>query len=324
MGMDSPASPDTPVSPGSPDPRASPDTPDLGRGVLHPARAAELITVDRLAPDPAVAVFVEYYWLVRWDLHGLPPYEQKVLAHPNVHLVFEAQGARVYGVDRSLFVRRLEGAGHVLGARFRAGAFRALAGHPVSGLADRSVPAAEYFGPGADRFNAEVLGAPGDPAALADAFLRPRLPAPDPVAAEVAAVVDRITRMPDLRRVDELAAELGLTVRRLQRLFAEYVGASPKWVLRRARLHEAAERAGTDGGLDLAALAAELGYADQAHLTRDFTAAVGVSPARYAGSRRTPATPPGSAAARPARSWPRCTRSPGTTAGRPPGTPGAP
>ncbi|MET8545683.1 DUF6597 domain-containing transcriptional factor [Kitasatospora sp. NPDC004799] len=259
--------------------------PDLGRGVLHPARAAELITVDRLAPDPEVARFVEYYWLVRWDLRGRPPYEQKVLAHPNVHLVFEAPRARVYGVDRSLFVRRLEGAGHVLGVRFRPGAFRPFAGHPVSGLADRSVPAAEYFGPEADRVNAEILRAPGSSAALADALLRPRLPAPDPLAAEAAAAVDRITGRPDLCRVDELAAELGLTVRRLQRLFAEYVGASPKWVLRRARLHEAAERAGTDGGLDLAALAAELGYADQAHLTRDFTAAVGVPPARYAGAR---------------------------------------
>ncbi|MFE4976330.1 DUF6597 domain-containing transcriptional factor [Kitasatospora sp. NPDC056651] len=253
----------------------------LGRGVLHQARAAGLISVERLVPDPVVARFVEYYWLVRWDLDGHAPYEQKVLAHPNVHLVFEAPRPRVYGVDRSLFVRRLEGAGHVLGVRFRPGAFRPVAGHPVGELADRSVPAAEYFGSGADRLNAELLDGEPD-AALADAFLRAGLPAPDPVAVEVAAVVDRITGTPDLCRVDDLAAELGLTVRRLQRLFAEYVGASPKWVLRRARLHEAAERARAGGELDLAALAAELGYSDQAHLTRDFTAAVGVSPARYA------------------------------------------
>ncbi|MQS12818.1 AraC family transcriptional regulator [Streptomyces kaniharaensis] len=259
------------------------DSPGLGRGVLHPARAAEAISVDRLAPDPEVARFVEFYWLVRWDRRGLPPYEQKVLAHPNVHLVFEAPRARVYGVDRSLFVRRLEGAGHVLGVKFRPGAFRPLAGRPVVALADRSVPAAEFFGPETDRLNEEILGAPENPAALADAFLRPRLPAPDPVAEEVAAVVDRITGSPDLRRVDDLAREFGVTLRRLQRLFAEYVGASPKWVLRRARLHEAAERADAGSEVDLAALAADLGYADQAHFTRDFTAAVGTSPARYAG-----------------------------------------
>ncbi|MFI8457612.1 DUF6597 domain-containing transcriptional factor [Kitasatospora sp. NPDC085464] len=261
------------------------DSPDLGRGVLHPARAAELISVDRLEPAPEVARFVEYYWRVGWDLRGLPAYEQKVLAHPNVHLVFEAPRATVYGVVRSLFVRRLEGAGHVLGVRFRAGAFRPFAGCPVGELADRTLPAAEFFGPAADRLNPVLLGDAADPAALADAFLLPRLPAPDPVAEEVAAMVERITGRPDLCRVADLAGEFGLGVRRLQRLFAEYVGASPKWVLRRARLHEAAERARLGGELDLSALAAELGYADQAHLTRDFTAAVGVSPARYAGTR---------------------------------------
>ncbi|MET9181653.1 helix-turn-helix domain-containing protein [Kitasatospora aureofaciens] len=255
---------------------------DLGRGVLHPARAAELIDVERLVPEPAAARFVEFYWFVRWDLTGHPPYEQKVLAHPNVHLVFEAPRARVYGVDRALFVRRLEGAGHVLGVKFRPGAFRPFAGHPVGDLADRSVPAADYFGPEVDRINARILDEPT--AERVDEFLCPRLPAPDPVAEEVAAMVERITGSPDLCRVDELARELGVSVRSLQRLFAEYVGASPKWVLRRARLHEAAERAANEGKLDLAALAVELGYADQAHLTRDFTAAVGVSPARYAGS----------------------------------------
>ena len=57
------------------------------------------------------------------------------------------------------------------------------------------------------------------------------------------------------------------------------MGVSPKWVMRRARLHDAAERA--DGGepVDWAALAADLGYADQAHLTRDFTVTIGVPPA---------------------------------------------
>jgi AraC-like DNA-binding protein len=59
------------------------------------------------------------------------------------------------------------------------------------------------------------------------------------------------------------------------------VGVSPKWVMRRARLHEAALRA--DGGepVDWAALAFDLGYADQAHLTREFTATIGVPPSRY-------------------------------------------
>ena len=52
--------------------------------------------------------------------------------------------------------------------------------------------------------------------------------------------------------------------------------------MRRARLHEAAERADSGEPVDWAALASDLGYADQAHLTRDFTVTIGVPPTRYA------------------------------------------
>ena len=107
-------------------------------------------------------------------------------------------------------------------------------------------------------------------------------PERDPVAEQVAALVSRITADPGLRRVDQLAAASGMTARSLQRLFADYVGVSPKWVMRRARLHEAAERADSGEPVDWASLAADLGYADQAHLTRDFTATLGVPPGRYA------------------------------------------
>ena len=94
--------------------------------------------------------------------------------------------------------------------------------------------------------------------------------------------MERITSDPALRRVAGLAEVAGMSERRLQRLFAEYVGVPPKWVMRRARLHEAALRADAGAVLDWGALAADLGYADQAHLTRDFTATLGVPPSRYA------------------------------------------
>jgi len=71
-------------------------------------------------------------------------------------------------------------------------------------------------------------------------------------------------------------------VRGLQRLFAEYVGIGPKWVIRRYRLREITERLAAGGPVDWAGLAAELGYADQAHLVRDFRAMVGETPTWYA------------------------------------------
>ena len=70
-------------------------------------------------------------------------------------------------------------------------------------------------------------------------------------------------------------------MRALQRLFAEYVGVSPKWTIRRYRLQEAAERLAAAESVDWPALALDLGYADQAHFIRDFKRMIGRAPAEY-------------------------------------------
>ena len=103
----------------------------------------------------------------------------------------------------------------------------------------------------------------------------------------MAGLVETIAGDRGITRVAQVAEQAGLTVRSLQRLFAEYVGAGPKWVIQRCRLQDAAARvAAQDDDLDWAALAAELGFADQAHLTRAFTATIGVPPATYARQAR--------------------------------------
>jgi len=98
---------------------------------------------------------------------------------------------------------------------------------------------------------------------------------------EVGALYAAILADPDLRRVDQLCSLAGYSKRTLQRLFREYVGVSPKWVLQRIRLHEAADRM-ADGEQDWPRLALELGYFDQAHFIKAFKASIGRSPAEYA------------------------------------------
>lgn len=260
--------------------------PAVPRGVLRPTAGAGRFELRRCEPAPALRPFVEFYWNPRWDLRGCADHEQKVLAHPNVHLVWERPQPLVYGVQRDVFSRVLRGRGQVLGVKFRPGAFRPFAGGPVADLADRTVAAADVFGADVVPLGEEILALDdlAAMAALADRFLLPLVPraAADPQVARVAGLVERITASPRLFRVDQLAGELDMSVRQVQRLFAQYVGASPKFVLRRARLHEAAARADAGADIDWAALAADLGYADQAHLTRDFAASVGAPPARYA------------------------------------------
>lgn len=69
--------------------------------------------------------------------------------------------------------------------------------------------------------------------------------------------------------------------RTLQRLFPRLVGVSPLWVIRRRRLQRVAERMDGDTDGNLAELASELGFADQAHLTREFRRVIGRPPGAY-------------------------------------------
>ncbi|MGI8868306.1 MAG: helix-turn-helix domain-containing protein [Mycobacteriales bacterium] len=101
-------------------------------------------------------------------------------------------------------------------------------------------------------------------------------------AREVSGVAALAERDRSLRRTADLAAVAGVSPRTLQRLFADYVGASPTWILRRYRLIDAAESGRTGSAVLWAEVAQDLGYADQAHLIRDFRAVIGTTPQAYA------------------------------------------
>ena len=73
----------------------------------------------------------------------------------------------------------------------------------------------------------------------------------------------------------------GLRPRALQRLFHEFVGISPKWVIRRYRMHELVELLNAGQSVDWPALALDLGYFDQSHLIRDFRRLTVHTPERY-------------------------------------------
>jgi AraC-like DNA-binding protein len=259
--------------------------PDRTRAVLHNPVAGTAFWLHRFAPDPALAPFVEVYWTVRWDLRGQEPQEQRVLPHPVVHLVVGRGRPAVQGVIRGSYTHPLREQGRAIGAAFRPGGFYPYLRAPVASLTDQRFPVEkilDWIDP--DALERDVSASPDDAgmAVALEAALLVRLPERDPVAEEVGWIVRQVAADPSLTRVELLAERLGTGTRRLQRLFERYVGVGPKRVIRRYRLHEAAQRAAQGTDQDWAALASELGYSDQAHFTRDFTALVGSSPARYA------------------------------------------
>ena len=255
------------------------------RGILDPTTAQARFRLERFDPSPDLARFVDRYWAVSWDLPDGVTHHQEVLTHPAVNVVFESTGAGVYGVQRRIQTQELRGSGRALGIMFRPAGFRPFLGRPLSTITGRTLDLAEVFGrAAADAAQHDMAGADGpeEMARVADRFLAARAPAERQPGERISAIVERIAAQPALLRVDELSRDLSLSPRHLQRLFADQVGVSPKWVIRRYRIYEAAGRAAEGVDVNWADLAADLGYSDQAHLTREFTAAVGLPPAAYA------------------------------------------
>jgi AraC-like DNA-binding protein len=248
----------------------------------------------RISPSRDVAPWVEHYWWVRWDV--AEPQVAEVLSYPSLHVTFEGTDARIFGVVRKKFTRRLAGRGEVFALKFRPGMFRPWFGAPVVRLTDQTLPLGGQLGAEPQRLLREIFAETDEiaRAKVLEAHLRARLPPPD-VEAELARdLVERARTERELKSVGALARASGLGARALQRLFRDYVGVGPKWVVSRFRLQEAAELLLTTDQ-SVGAVAAALDYFDQAHFVRDFKAVVGEAPSDYVRRvRGTPAarTPP--------------------------------
>jgi len=250
------------------------------RGVLYPRVSQQHYSLTRFPPPAGLGHLVAHLWVVEWDLSE--PFTAHVLPHPNVNLCIMGGRSRISGTGRRVFVQRLEGAGRVLGVTFRPGAFRLLHDAPARSLTDRDLPIPAVYDVDVVRLE-EALLAVDVPTALdrVEQLLRTRVPPTDALAALAGEIVDTAVSDRSLGRVEQVAARFDLPVWRLQRLFAAYIGVTPKWVLMRARLHDATDAVAGDLHPDWSRLAAELGYCDQAHLIRAFKAATGMTPVEY-------------------------------------------
>lgn len=117
--------------------------------------------------------------------------------------------------------------------------------------------------------------------ASVEALLACRVETGPSVDREVAWVWDRIIASRGQARVDELAAEIEWSRKRLWSRFRAQIGLSPKRAARLVRFDHAAHRLAANE--DAAGVAADSGYVDQSHLHRDVLAFSGVTPATVAG-----------------------------------------
>lgn len=257
------------------------------RGIVHAKTGRNKFKLSRYEPCPELQPFVEHYWSITYDLPAGETFAQTVLSYPNLNLAFERdeEGSRslLYGVPSRPFVRELRGKGLVLGIKFRAGGQYPFYSLDAVKLTGKTIDVTEAFGNEAHEWMNTVLDASDDSemARIAENILLSRLPERDKLAELTDAIVQNVKNDRDLTRVEQISERNNLSIRQLQRLFRKYVGVTPKWIIKRFRLQEAAERAEREEVIQWTELAEKLGYFDQAHFIKDFKSVVGQSPSDY-------------------------------------------
>jgi AraC-like DNA-binding protein len=245
--------------------------------------------IHRYAPSVELADVVRRYWMPVWSLPPGVRSVQRVLQYPVCLIVVAHDYALLVGPTSGLSTQELTGTGWAVGTMLQPAAGTALVGGPVDTLTDRAVPLADAD---LERAVRDAIGDdPDDPArreravAVVEAALTRLLPV-DEEGLLINAVVEYAEGDASVQRVGQLCEKFALTERTLQRLTKSRIGLSPKWLIQRRRLHEAAERLRGDAAPDLARVAADLGYADQAHFGRDFKAVTGLTPGQFAAEPR--------------------------------------
>ena len=209
----------------------------------------------------------EKYSLVacRWmrDVDGDDP-NGSTLVLPDGCIDFLWRDAKLVlaGLDRTARRSPLRRGERILGLRLRPGVAGAVLGIPASEVLDQHATLEEVLGRQADRLTEDL----GDCTTDDEAF----------------ALLEEFVASGS--RVDSLADSLGISDRQLRRRFRHSVGYGPKTLDRVLRFRRFVSQtpAVVAGDGDLARIAADLGYADQAHMSRDCRRLSGLTPTELA------------------------------------------
>jgi AraC-like DNA-binding protein len=271
------------------------------RGILDPWLLRQRVRLTRYPAGPALAGLVDRFWAVRWELPDGAVHVQQVLTHPGANLSVGAPDgepaagtagsieARLSGVARGLTTRTLTGRGWAVAAMTTPGGLGAFVTGSAAAFTDRVVALGEAVDVDEPALLRRVAEAPDEPArvaVLAETLERAVEHRRVAAARQVAGVARTAEADRSVQRLQQLCDRSGIGPRALQRMFLSEAGVSPTWVVRRYRLLDVAEAVRSGQRVSWAQTAAELGYADQAHLSREFRAATGQTPSEYARSQQ--------------------------------------
>jgi AraC-like DNA-binding protein len=219
------------------------------------------------SPGPALVRAVECCWLLETER----PLDHAVRPDGCLDIVYSREaGLRAVGAMTIEQRFAMPGGSRTIGVRFRPGMARPFLRVLPAELTEKIVALDTLWGPRARDLESR-LESEFSVRTLASALMAP--PAPDPVKRAIEAMVKARGAI-DL---DWAASQAGMSPRQFRRRCFEESGLSPKHLCRILRFRHACQLARTRGG-SWAAIAADAGYFDQAHLIRDFQEFAGRAP----------------------------------------------
>jgi len=209
--------------------------------------------------------------VVLWqDDAGAAPPPTRILPDGCLDLIWDGSRLHAAGPDTSARLHQSPAGASYAALRLSGGTGPALLGVPADALRDAG-PALEELWPAAPaRQLTEQVAA--DPAGALRAWAAGRL-----ASREVDVLGPRVLAMAAAGTpVAVMADRLGLSPRQLHRRCLPVFGYGPRLLARVLRLHRALDQA--RAGTPLVRVAADCGYADQAHLSREVRALAGTTP----------------------------------------------
>lgn len=245
-------------------------------------------TYREIAPPLPLAPYLTCAWH-QTTCDSLEGHRQRILPDGCMDLIWIDQlGLFVVGTATRAVIVELPPRSTIVGIRFRPGAAPSILGLPADELLDLEIPLRDISRPVADPLSDQLasLQSVEEKLQALEAVVISRLPVARPTDDLVTFAVDWLARHPG-EPVHHLSILLDLSDRHLRRRFTSAVGYGPKTLQRILRLRRLIGLASRVHGkrsadrtvrLELAALALEAGYADQAHMTREVTRLASISP----------------------------------------------
>lgn len=245
-----------------------------------------------IKPSVVLAPYVKHYWLLESDD---VTNSQRVIPTGNIELLFH-RGSPMKKNGRTIPTTSLSGQSLSFADLIPTGTVDMIAVvfHPFGAKAFLEIPLCELSNliVTADDLNItslkeledQILNATNDNDCirLIESFLISRLnPFKECNYKRMVAAVSAINLCSDELSVSMLAERICLSKKQLQRIFSEYVGATPKEFMRIVRFHKALYTMQKNPTISFTTLACECGYYDQAHMTNEFKIFSGYTPSQY-------------------------------------------